>query len=344
MSMNRREFNRAAIGTAAVMLAPIGGAARFAKGQSMAQPADRPGRFFFEWRMLRKDVYAGIGAGGNTMVVLGDDGSLLIDTKLCGYGPVLRREVGMLGRPITDVVNTHHHGDHTGGNPSFTSDEGIMTLAHENAKPRIEAQVERYHQQIQAALRELARSDLPTVRATMEEVEALMESGAALDVRAFVPRVLMPGHESGGAVGTVEYELHHVGAGHTDNDIFVFVPELNVLHTGDLLFHKLHPFVDVGAGANSVGWQASLRRMLELCDEDTIVVPGHGEITDVEGIREQIEYFEYLRRIVRHAKDVDGMSRDEVMAMEPSRMAGYGFEHLRAPNLGVMYDEIESGG
>ena len=92
-------------------------------------------------------------------------------------------------------------------------------------------------------------------------------------------------------------------------------------------------------GATTAGWMRSLRRMIELCDERTVVVPGHGEVTDVSGLREQVAYFEYVRRLVGDAIKA-GQSKRQIQRDPIERYQGYGFEQLAPRVLGAVYDEL----
>jgi glyoxylase-like metal-dependent hydrolase (beta-lactamase superfamily II) len=175
-----------------------------------------------------------------------------------------------------------------------------------------------------------------------QEILALVEKAEGLEADDFAPRVVLPeGYFNSGAmpVGGRELTVRHIGAGHTDNDIFIFVKDANVLHTGDLVFNRLHPFFDESAEATSEGWMKSCRAMVELCDAETIVVPGHGAITDVEGIKGQIRYFEIVRESAGKAIDA-GKSKDEFAESEIEALAGYGFERIKARTFGSVYDEI----
>ena len=139
--------------------------------------------------------------------------------------------------------------------------------------------------------------------------------------------------------GTSAIVLHAVGPGHTDNDLFVQFNKQNIIHSGDLCFHKLHPFFDPNGGASCKRWIKSLEYMLPLCDDDTIVVPGHGELTDKQGLIEQKAYLEALWDHV--AKEVHaGTPKDKVAAMSWDFMDGLGFEQIKSRAIEACYDEV----
>jgi len=247
-------------------------------------------------------VHVITGRGGNTMVAVGEGGSLLVDCKVAGAGEALREVAEGAGVPVAAVVNTHHHADHTGGNPAFTGD--LPVHAHEACADRVRAQV-------------ASRGD---------------------DPKPFLPTALagpMTTLETHG----VRAELRHSGAGHTDNDLFVFLPEQNVLHTGDLVFHSMHPFIDRPAGATTEGWMESCDAMLSLCDAETVVVPGHGEVGDRAAIEKQIAYFEAVRAAIGEIVDAGGPKQAASRVRLPM-FEGMGFERLRARTMEAVYDEL----
>ena len=270
--------------------------------EALLRAARAQGEEALEIREIAPGVHVITGRGGNTMVATGESGSLLVDCKVAGAGEALRETAQSAGVPVAGVVNTHHHADHTGGNPAFTGD--LKVHAHEACADRVRAQV-------------ASRGDDPA---------------------PFLPNAVA-GPMTTLDVAGVKAELRHSGAGHTDNDLFVFLPEKNVLHTGDLVFHNMHPFIDRPAGATTAGWMESCDAMLSLCDAETVVVPGHGEVGDRTAIEKQIAYFEAVRaaigEIVASGGPKQAASRVRLPIFE-----GMGFERLRVRSMEAVYDEL----
>jgi len=278
------------------------------------------------------------GQGGNAVVVPSAGESLLIDCKNAGFGHALRAGAEREGAPLRWVVNTHHHADHTGGNDAFTG--ALPVIAHRAAEPRILTQHQRYVQTIAAVSERI-------VGAGDERAEMMIDAAppnyftagyAMLEASDWGPTLLMDDEREirwGDAVA----ELRHIGAGHTDNDVFIHFPAENILHTGDLCFHDLHPFIDRPAGATTEGWIRSCKAMLEVVNDDTVVVPGHGAVGGPEVIRKQIDYFEKTTDAVQSAID-DGLDRGAVTNLSPEHFKGLGFEQLKQRVLGAVYDEL----
>lgn len=334
-TLTRRDFTRAVALAGAALAIPGHARAMLRQGQ--------PGATVFDWSPLAGGrAHLCAGQGGNALVVPSAGEALLIDCKNAGFGHALKHEAEKQGAPLRLVVNTHHHADHTGGNYAFAG--AIDLLAHRNAEPRIidDAQFKRFVNAC-AGAGENARKNAPADARAQALLDATPEgffaSGyARLEASDWGPTLLMD-DEREARIGDAVAEVRHIGPGHTDNDVFVHLPQLNVVHTGDLCFHRLHPFIDRPAGATVRGWIRSCEAMLALCADDTVVVPGHGEVGGPGVIRGQIEYFQRTIEGVQQAID-DGLERDAVTKLTFDHFQGVGFEQLKERVLGAVYDEL----
>lgn len=335
---NRREFS-----TTLALLAASGWVrpgAVFGSGQQAT---------VFDWRPINDSMRVAFGAGGNVLAVNDGGSLLLIDTKNAGYGQVLRAEAESFGGMLESVINTHHHGDHIGGNPFFTGE--VPVYGQERGVKRAQAagartlagilrdpigRLERLNQQVQnmevvTAARNAGSESVAAFIAMGEEEMTAMSFSATETFES----------EQEVEVGSTTLELRHIDRGHTDNDVFVFIPEANVIHSGDLFFNGLHPFIDTGADATTTGWQNCLAAIIEVADRNTVCIPGHGEISDRNGLRDFSNYFDILRDFVQEEID-DGRSRDQITEMQPPEFAALPPRRLN-DNLGVVYDELTSG-
>jgi glyoxylase-like metal-dependent hydrolase (beta-lactamase superfamily II) len=193
------------------------------------------------------------GVGGNIGVSVGEDGILLIDDQFAPLAERIEAAIAELGEgDYRFVLNTHFHGDHTGANAHFQTLAPV--IAHENVRKRLMVD------------REFGGRTIPAAEP------------AAWPVLTFADGVNL--HLNGEDVRVV-----HVPRAHTDGDAIVIFPEANVIHMGDVLFYPLFPFVDIDGGGSVAGMLEATDRMIAEADADTKVVPGHGEITDIEGLR-----------------------------------------------------------
>lgn len=334
MSASRREFLAAAgLATASLLLRPR---------LVLASPHVDPDETFFKWKALSEDAWVGFGEGGNTLVLMGKSGAALVDCKNAPFGAALRREAEALGAPVRLVINTHHHADHTGGNHVFTPIKDLPIVAHEKCKPRIAGNMSRYIAQAKEAVVTLSENKSPAAAKVRDEARAYHDRMADLKAEEFEPKTTVGEHMEM-EIGGQQLILRHFGPGHTDNDLVVYIPKQNLVHAGDLLFHRNHPFLDQAGGGSVQGWIDAVKQVIELCDEKTRVIPGHGEVTDMTGLKGQIDYWMTTRDAVQKAI-AEGKSRQEVMRLQLEQFKDYGKPEVRSMTLGAVYDELKPPG
>lgn len=278
----------------------------------------------FSWKEIAPGVKVAGEQGGNALVLVAGGQALLVDCKNPPYGPALRRDASAMGGTLTTVVNTHHHADHTGGNAAFTNN--LSVIAHEKGAPRTKAQIVRY----KAAL-----EGVPADSEFSKDPRAMLDALASRGEDAWAPTRTITTREEL-QIGGERVVLEPIGPAHTDNDLAVFLPGKNILHTGDLCFHKLHPFVDPSGGSDIEGWIRACDRLMQIANASTVVVPGHGEVTDRAGLEGQKKFLVALREFV--TKQIrDGRTAEEVREM---RVPGYetlGFEQIRPFTMSGAY-------
>jgi cyclase len=277
--------------------------------------------------------------GGNSTLLVRKGAGVCIDTKQTVLGPALLREAKDHTGDVITVLNTHHHFDHTGGNASF-SQAGSRLFAHPRCRERVVAQTAMYTAGLDQRIKILETAPIDGAKQAAADAKAFKDGLSRLKSDAFVPEGTLTDGAKLDAEQSAAHkiEVHHVGPGHTDNDVFFFFPEENVLVAGDLIFNKLHAFFDEAGGASVSGWIKSLTRIVTLCNRKTVVVPGHGEIGDVEAAKRQIKYFEDVQGVVAKAIK-DGKKREEVVAMSLPQYAEYGMKQAQPLVLGGAFDE-----
>jgi glyoxylase-like metal-dependent hydrolase (beta-lactamase superfamily II) len=305
---------------------------------------DEP-QHFFPWTDLGDGAWAVVDpqSGGNCLLAVGKGQSVLVDTKFPALGRALLREAEAVGSDLRYAVNTHHHGDHTGGNVAFIA-EGVEVVAHPKAEPRILANFEQYVGQVGGGPRMVAGMDRPGKDQALEEAGQLTVDLRTLDGSDWAPTLLMTGDEMELEYGGRTLQLKHFGRNaHTDNDTIVYLPDADILHTGDLVFAGLHPFFDPSAGVTARGWIAVLEDLHAMCTADTRVVPGHGERGkgDRSLITAQRDYLQRLVDAVQAEIDA-GRTSDEAQQKTWDFMEGLGFEQVRPRAIAAVYDELNT--
>ncbi|MCL1142619.1 MBL fold metallo-hydrolase [Shewanella gaetbuli] len=189
---------------------------------------------------LTENTYMFSGSGGNIGVSAGSDGILIIDDQFAPLADKITAKLNTIQAGVPKyIVNTHYHGDHTGGNAHFGQHGTI--LAHHNVLKRLSA-----------------NADTPA---------------SALPVITYSKNISIHFNQD-------TLELIHLGPGHTDGDSVVHWQQANVIHMGDLFFKDRFPYVDLKGGGSVMGYRDNVSAILDLINDDTKVIPGHGDLAN----------------------------------------------------------------
>ena len=198
------------------------------------------------------NVYMLTGAGGNIGACVGEDGIVIIDDQFAPLAPKIKEALkGIADKPIRFILNTHYHGDHTGGNEAFGRDGTI--IAQENVRKRLAAG---------SSARGNATPPAPK---------------GALPIITFNDRTTV--HLNGEDIRAM-----YLPAGHTDGDSVVEFPNAKVVHMGDDFFNGTFPFIDVENGGSVRGLIKNVDTVLGRIDDSYKVIPGHGTLSDRKGL------------------------------------------------------------
>src|SRR5438093_1994331 len=242
-------------------------------------------------------------SGGNVAVFITESGVTLVDTKLAGWGQaVLDKVKSVTNKPVTRIINTHTHGDHTGNNDLFGATVDIV--AHENTK------------------------------ANMEKMDAFKG-----DKAQFLPKKTYKDKMSLGA-GKDRIDLYYFGPAHTSGDTFVVFPALHVLHTGDAFAWKDGPLCDRSNGGTCVEFPRTLQKMIAGIKNVDIVIPGHSPMMtpkDVEGYQKfTADLLSYSIDQMKAGKSV----ADAAAGFKVDKYPGYKNERVQGA-IQAVYDELK---
>lgn len=223
------------------------------------------------------------GAGGNIAVSHGPDGTIVIDDQFAPLTPRIMAAIEALGAPPARyLINTHWHGDHTGGNENFGR-AGTVIMAHDHVRDRMATEQRR------------------GTRVTPPS------PAIALPVITWHDGIQL--HMNGGI------RTMHMPHAHTDGDSIVWFRAANVVHMGDLYFNRVSlPFIDLSSGGNARGVLAAAERVLAMADDNTVIIPGHGPLArkaDLQGYRDMLA--EVIGAVERAR--AEGKTLEEVLAM-----------------------------
>lgn len=246
---------------------------------------------------VRDGIYMLQGSGGNIGVSTGVDGTLIVDDQFAPLTDKISAAIGELtDRPVNFVVNSHFHYDHSDGNENFGR-AGAYIVAQDNSRRRMESTQVLSNGRVQEAYDDIG---LPKI--------------TFFDAMRF--------YFNGNTV-----ELVYTGNGHTDGDAQVYFREANVIHTGDMFVRYGLPFIDQNNGGSLSGMIDALSNVASLIDDNTIIIPGHGQLSNRDDLLEYRDMLVVIRGNLVRAK-VQGLSTEEMLATEPAD--GYA-----SPNAGT---------
>jgi cyclase len=237
---------------------------------------------------LTGNLYMLMGSGGNMVVSTGKDGSVLVDTEFAPLNEKIRAAIKAAGgSDVKFVVNTHWHGDHSGGNEPFGK-AGAVIVAHNNVRVRMSTE------QVMAAFNQTVPPS----------------PAAALPTLTFPSRATF--HWNGNTVN-----VFHVENAHTDGDSIVQFADLNVIHTGDTYMKDTFPFIDRSSNGTIDGFIKASEAVLARSDAGTKIVPGHGDLATRADYQRFHDMLVKVRSNIQTLID-QGKSEDEVVAATPT--------------------------
>lgn len=268
------------------LFAALGAAAATNAQQDAALPLDAGAELTS--KQLRPGLDVLIGGGGNIGVWHGADGLIVIDDNLAPLAPKVVAAIRRIASgPIRFVINTHWHPDHTGGNELLGKAGGIV-VAHDNVRRRMSEEqfIEIADLRVPAA----PAGALPIV--TFDDSVTLYLNGDRLEVM-------------------------HLGEAHTDGDAVLWWQTANVVHTGDVYDSSSYPFVDLASGGTLAGLVAALETILMRANDATVIIPGHGPVSNRRELAAYRDMVVTVGRRVREAVE-RGRSLDEVQGSRPT--------------------------
>lgn len=216
---------------------------------------------YFKIEKINNKFYMLIGGGGNVGVFISDGEVILIDNKYEILEDVLMASLREItDKPIKYIINTHFHHDHSDGNRAFGK-QGIPIISHQNAKKRMMEDIELYGG-IYSSIKDFVQPKYDKTSLPIFTYESKMSISQ----------------------GNEEIELYNFGKAHTDGDSVVVFKNNNIIHTGDAFVRYGYPYVDLNNGGSIKGLIDFLGTLELLCDDNTIIIPGHGGLSKKEDV------------------------------------------------------------
>lgn len=238
---------------------------------------------------LSENIYMLTGAGGNIVVLKGEDGVFMIDGQFAPLSEKIKVEVERIAESdIKFLINTHWHGDHTGGNENFAQ-MGATIIAHENVRERLSTD-------------QIMKAFSRTVPASPKAAWPVITFSEDLELYLNEENIM----------------IFHVHNAHTDGDAVVYFPNSNIIHTGDSYFSGRYPFIDLGSGGSVEGVIKAVNQILFLVDDDTKIIPGHGKLSNKKELTAYRDMLMTLRGRMKQAIKA-GMTFEEIKAANLSK-------------------------
>ena len=248
------------------------------------------------------NIYMLEGAGGNIAASVDEDGIVIVDDQ---YAPLADKiaaalkGIGVTDKPVRFVINTHYHGDHTGGNLALATG-GSTIIAQDNVRKRLE-------------------TGGKAGNGGGVSMEQKVAATGALPIITFDHDVTV--HLNGEDIRAL-----HFPAGHTDGDAIVFFPKANVVHMGDDFVRYGYPFIDVTSGGSVQGMIAACDKVVAVLPADVKVIPGHGQLSNLAEIRDYStmlkETSAAVQAAIKSGKTVDQMKKEKILAAWDAKYSG----------------------
>lgn len=222
-------------------------------------------------------VFMLIGQGGNIGLLVGSEKTLMIDDQFARLSDKILQAIKTVSsNPVSYLLNTHWHGDHTGGNSNIRK-TGAVIVSHENVRKRLADAQKEKNENDPDALPEITFADGLSFHFEDEQIM-----------------------------------FFHSHAGHTDGDAMVYFVNSNVLHTGDLFFNGRYPYIDLNSGGSALGYIKAVENALKIINDDTKIIPGHGNLATKKDYQDFLTMLKYLEKNITEAIAA-GKSEEEII-------------------------------
>jgi len=240
------------------------------------------------------NIYMLEGQGGNIAASVGEDGIVIVDDEFAPLAEKIQaalKNLAITDKPVRFVINTHYHGDHTGGNVPFAT-SGSTLIAQDNVRKRL-------------------ASGGTAGNGGSVKMEAKPAEKAALPIITFEHDVTV--HLNGEDIRAL-----HFPSGHTDGDAIIFFPKNNVVHMGDDFVRYGFPFIDVAGGGSVQGMIDGVEKAAAQLPADVKVIPGHGALSNLDDVRAYVKMLKETSAAVQKAidahKTLDQMKQEKILA------------------------------
>lgn len=254
---------------------------------------------------ITDSIYMLEGNGGNIGLFVGEDGILVVDSQYANMAkPILDAIQKVQKGDIRFLINTHFHGDHTGGNKALAQDAAV--IGHDNVRTRMARGKDLSDTEFRNSLPTITYADAATVHFNGEDIE-----------------------------------LKHYPTGHTDSDTVLYFPKANVIHMGDHFFVDRFPFIDLAGGGDVAQYIKNVTSIIDTLPKDVTIIPGHGPIADVDDLKTFLKLLKDTTGVVQ--KGIDAGKDKKTLQQEglPAKYKGAGAGFVNEKRwISIIYDSF----
>jgi glyoxylase-like metal-dependent hydrolase (beta-lactamase superfamily II) len=292
----------------------------------------------FRLQKLTDSLYVLYGRGGNIGFLIGPESVLVVDSQYRNLAPgIIEKIKSVTDKPIRYLINTHHHPDHVGGNESFLP--FALILAHDNVRKRMLESPAVIMKEYPA---ELEKAEKEGNQKAIDFYKEQIEWAKKIRVEEIAAPFLTFDSEFRIYLGQEKVEVWHAPPAHTDGDAVVYFEKEKVIHMGDLLFNKVIPFIDIEGGGSVRGYIATYDKLLSRLPADITAIAGHGETTNLAGLKVFRQYIQDLLDLASKAH-AQGKSKEQFVkeADLPAYKDWDGYKDRFQENAASAYDETK---
>jgi cyclase len=302
---------------------------------------------------LSENLYVLSGGGGNVAFLVTENGVLVVDSKV---SPALGEKVISKIREVTDksiiyLIYTHYHGDHIQGAQNFPKD--ITVVSHINTLSNIEKislarlteqkikLLPKQQQDLEEKVKIMQKEKNAKLAESEKELETLKKRINDIEHIKIIKPNFTVGNEAAIYMGTQVIKLFYLGSAHTNGELIVHFVNEKIIHTGDLLFNNIIPYIDFEAGCNTENWISILEKLSKM---DVVkFIPGHGEVTDKGALSKAAEYFKDIRaevkKYISQGKTLDE-TKNQLTLEKYKDLDGY--KQRLSRNVEAIYQEMKN--
>ena len=267
------------------------------------QPADP-----FKLQKLTDSIHVLFGRGGNIAFHVGPEAVTVVDSQYIDLAPgIVEKIKSVTDKPIKYLINTHYHPDHVGGNAFFI--RFAMIIAHDNVRKRVYESPQRILAEYPARVEESKKAGKMDDAKWLEEQIAWAKK---VKVEEIAAPFLTFDSEFRLHIGGETIHVWHTPPAHTDGDGVVYFEKAKIVHMGDVFFYKAIPFIDLKGGGSATGYMTAIDKVIARIAPDSTVIPGHGEVTNVEGLKTARQFIQDLTQAAKQAKS-SGKSKEQFL-------------------------------